>query len=225
MIHSIHSWLTERQTWSSFIPKAPDKHPTAQTKIKVRGHNFRTILLHLLAVIQDYSAIWPTVVIHKAQVREKANSYCLKTPLVTHCEAIAVDLGETTRKQVKIYQFDFIWVSNEVMFLLFHFKFYCETHRYSFWIQHSLHLSALNPELQGEPEPIPTVMEKECPLLTQQHLHSAVRLIECPVYLIPKLLVFGLWEETGIPKDNPGPPTQNDPQLKLGILIIQYFKK
>lgn len=46
-------------------------------------------------MVENYSAVWPAVVIHQTQIWEKANSYCLKASLVTHSEAVAVDLGET----------------------------------------------------------------------------------------------------------------------------------
>lgn len=45
-------------------------------------------------MVENNSAIWPAVVIHQTQIWEKADSYCLKTPLVAHSEAVAVDLGE-----------------------------------------------------------------------------------------------------------------------------------
>lgn len=51
-------------------------------------------LLYLLAVVEDDSAVWPTVMIHQTQIWENTNSHSLKTPLITHSEAIAVNLEE-----------------------------------------------------------------------------------------------------------------------------------
>lgn len=43
-------------------------------------------------MVEDYGAVGPAVMVHKTQVGEKTNSYCLETPLVTHTEAVTVDL-------------------------------------------------------------------------------------------------------------------------------------
>lgn len=50
--------------------------------------------MYLLAVVEDDSAVWPTVVIHQTQIWENTNSHSLKTPLIAHIEAIAVNLEE-----------------------------------------------------------------------------------------------------------------------------------
>lgn len=50
----------------------------------------------LLAVVEDHGAVWPAVVVNQAQIWEKADSDRLKTPLVAHREAVAVDLEHST---------------------------------------------------------------------------------------------------------------------------------
>lgn len=49
-------------------------------------------LLYLLAVVEDDGTVGPAVVIHQTQIWEKSNSNRLKTPLITHSKAIAVNL-------------------------------------------------------------------------------------------------------------------------------------
>lgn len=56
------------------------------------AQEIRPSLRYLLAVVEDDGAVRPAVVIHQTQVREKSNSDRLKTPLITHSEAIAVNL-------------------------------------------------------------------------------------------------------------------------------------
>lgn len=43
-------------------------------------------------MVEDHSAVWPAVMIHKTQIREESYSNCLKAPLVTNSETIAIDL-------------------------------------------------------------------------------------------------------------------------------------
>lgn len=51
-------------------------------------------MFYLLAVVEDHSAVWPTVMIHETQIWEKPDSDCLKAPLVAHSETITVNLRE-----------------------------------------------------------------------------------------------------------------------------------
>lgn len=50
-------------------------------------------------MVEDHSAVWPAVMIHKTQIREESYSNCLKAPLVTNSETITIDLEkkETVR--------------------------------------------------------------------------------------------------------------------------------
>lgn len=53
-------------------------------------------------MVEDHSAVWPAVVIHKTQVREESYSNRLKAPLVTHGETVTVDLVEAERVRVML---------------------------------------------------------------------------------------------------------------------------
>lgn len=108
MKHSIHSRLTERQTGSSFTPNLEELWFAQHIKwsfliildsnpgLTDCRHSFAEIilssLLYVLAVVEDDGTIWPAVVIHQTQIWEKSNSNRLKTPLITHSEAVAVNL-------------------------------------------------------------------------------------------------------------------------------------
>lgn len=56
-------------------------------------------------MVEDHSAVWPAVVIHKTQVREESYSNRLKAPLVTHSETIAIDLVKAERVRVMLSVF------------------------------------------------------------------------------------------------------------------------
>lgn len=100
MKHSIHSRLTERQTGSSFTAEmfiiintglnlADCTHSLAGINI---AEHARSFLLYVLAVVEDDGAVGPAVMIHQTQIREKSDPNRLKAPLVTHSEAVAVNL-------------------------------------------------------------------------------------------------------------------------------------
>lgn len=53
-------------------------------------------------MVEDHSAVWPAVVIHKTQVREESYSNRLKALLVTHSETITIDLVKAERVRVML---------------------------------------------------------------------------------------------------------------------------
>lgn len=54
-------------------------------------------------MVEDDSAVWPAVMIHKTQIREESYSNCLKTPLVTYSETIAIDLVRKERGKMMLH--------------------------------------------------------------------------------------------------------------------------
>lgn len=53
-------------------------------------------------MVEDHSAVGPAVMIHKTQIREESNSDCLKAPLVTNSETIAIDLVRKERVRMML---------------------------------------------------------------------------------------------------------------------------
>lgn len=48
--------------------------------------------LHLLAIVEDDSAVWPAVMIDQTKVGEETNTHRLQAFMITYHEAVAVDL-------------------------------------------------------------------------------------------------------------------------------------
>lgn len=48
--------------------------------------------LHLLAIVEDDCAVWPTVMVNQTKVGEETNTYNLQAFMITYHEAIAIDL-------------------------------------------------------------------------------------------------------------------------------------
>lgn len=110
MKQSIHSGLTEKQTGGSFkltdhthmaakLSKETNQISTwrpvwVNYKEQILKNFCKAAMCDLLAVVEDDSAVWPAVMIHQTQVWKKTHSHRLKTPLVAHSEAVAVNLGE-----------------------------------------------------------------------------------------------------------------------------------
>lgn len=53
-------------------------------------------------MVEDDSTVWPAVMIHKTQIGEESYSNCLKTPLVTYSETIAIDLVRKERGKMML---------------------------------------------------------------------------------------------------------------------------
>lgn len=51
--------------------------------------------MNLLAVVENDGAVGPAVMIDQTEVGKETHAHCLKTPLITQREAIAVDLRTT----------------------------------------------------------------------------------------------------------------------------------
>lgn len=49
-------------------------------------------------MVEDDGAVWPAVMIDKTQIGEEADSNCLKAPLVTDSETIAVNLEKKEKE-------------------------------------------------------------------------------------------------------------------------------